>query len=109
MTITATETKEVKREIEIDLPAFFKTTSTGAIALIDEDNIYRVFHNDGYSYVQNGSAETMKSDLIFCKESNRITEQEFWSLYEKARLATDLNPRLIFKNVIMKEGSEITV
>jgi len=86
----------VEQEISINLeaPAFFRTYGKGAIAVINENNIYRVSVHDNYCYIQSGNQESMKSDFSYCKEENRISEETFIEYYNEARDATDLNIRL---------------
>jgi predicted nucleic acid-binding OB-fold protein len=108
--MTLKSTIKVSQEIELNIetPAFFKAIhSSSAIAIIDEDNIYKVSHFDTYSSIQNGTSESMKSDLSYAVEENRITEDEFLNLYNEARKMTDLNPSLILKNITAKEGSPV--
>jgi hypothetical protein len=108
MTIKSTIKVSQEIEVNIETPAFFRTSgNTGVLGIIDEDNIYRVFHNENYSSIQNGTSESMKSDLSYAVEENRITENEFLNLYNEARKMTDLNPSLILKNITAKEGSPV--
>jgi hypothetical protein len=99
MTIKTLVTETKEREVELELPAFFKDKLYGcALGIIDEDDVYKIYHTERYSSIQSGTTESMRTDLQYATEENRITEEEFFDLYEKARKATDLNPRLVFKS-----------
>ena len=99
-----------EKVIELEVPAFFSTGGGyGCVAVIDEDNVYRVCHMDSFSYIQNGTTESLRSDLSYCTEENRITEEAFIKLYNQAREMTDLNPRLLLKNITAKEGSVVVI
>ena len=78
-------------EVNIETPAFFKAL-VGLVAVISEDNVYKVYHNDTYTSIQNGTLETMKSEIEYMKDENRITEEEFMKLYNQALKMVTLKP-----------------
>ena len=91
-TIEVKSSQTVTKEIEY--PSFFKHKYGGVLGIINPENIYRVFHNNNYTTVQNGCLVSMKSDIEDSLDSETITEKEFFTVYNAARKATELNPVL---------------
>jgi predicted RNA-binding protein associated with RNAse of E/G family len=93
--MTITTTKTVTEERVIPVPSFWKTAAS-YYALIDENNVYRVFTMDDLHAITNGTATILEDDLktYFHKTTELITEEQFFSAYSEAREATNLEPKL---------------
>ena len=101
MNLKVKTTHTTEREIEISLPAFYKSCSgaiTEFIGILDEDTMVRVWdYKDHRTFIENQTTEDKDFEIANYHVNYELaTESEFFAAFDKAYGSLYLRPQLKF-------------